>query len=93
MCSSLVANDKYNIYTTIAENTGMQTVNQYKRPVLNRTEKDKGAYFRSGIGFLLGRSPSFARVGLFAAIFFPYAQKLTLKKGFPLQSLTQPSIN
>jgi hypothetical protein len=40
----LVANDKYNIYPTIAENTGMQIVNQYKRPVLNRTEKDKAAY-------------------------------------------------
>lgn len=39
-----VANDKYNIYPTIAENSGMQIVNQYKRPVLNRTEKDKGAY-------------------------------------------------
>ncbi|HHT9124196.1 MAG TPA: DNA methyltransferase [Candidatus Brocadiia bacterium] len=39
-----VANDKYNIYPTIAENAGMQIVNQYKRPVLNRTEKDKGAY-------------------------------------------------
>jgi len=40
----LVANDKYNMYQTIAENAGMQIVNQYKRPVLNRTEKDKGAY-------------------------------------------------
>ncbi len=40
----LVANDKYNMYPTIAENTNMQIVNQYKRPVLNRTEKDKGAY-------------------------------------------------
>ncbi len=40
----LVANDKYNIYPVIAENAGMQIVNQYKRPVLNRTEKDKGAY-------------------------------------------------
>ncbi|MEW6614928.1 MAG: DNA methyltransferase [Thermodesulfobacteriota bacterium] len=40
----LVANDKYNMYPTIAENSGMQIVNQYKRPVLNRTEKDKGAY-------------------------------------------------
>ncbi len=40
----LVANDKYNIYPTIAENTGMQIVNQFKRPVLNRTEKDKSAY-------------------------------------------------
>jgi len=40
----LVANDKYNMYPTIAENAGMQIVNQYKRPVLNRTERDKCAY-------------------------------------------------
>jgi len=40
----LVANDKYNMYPTIAENAGMQIANQFKRPVLNRTEKDKGAY-------------------------------------------------
>lgn len=40
----LVANDKYNMYPTIAEKTGMQIVNQYKRPVLNRTERDKAAY-------------------------------------------------
>jgi hypothetical protein len=40
----LVANDKYNLYPTIAKNSGMQIVNQFKRPVLNRTEKDKGIY-------------------------------------------------
>ncbi len=40
----LVANDKYNMYPTIAENSGMKIVNQFKRPVLNRTEKDKTAY-------------------------------------------------
>ena len=40
----LVANDKYNIYPTIAENAEMQIVNRFKRPVLNRTEKDKTAY-------------------------------------------------
>ncbi|MBN1637685.1 MAG: site-specific DNA-methyltransferase [Ignavibacteriales bacterium] len=40
----LVANDKYKMYPIIAGNAGMQIVNQYKRPVLNRTEKDKGAY-------------------------------------------------
>lgn len=40
----LVANDKYNLYPTIAEKSGMQIVSQYKRPVLNRTEKDKSAY-------------------------------------------------
>lgn len=40
----LVANDKNNLYPQIAKMAGMQIVNQYKRPVLNRTEKDKGAY-------------------------------------------------
>lgn len=40
----LVANDKFNIYPTIVEKAGMKIVNQFKRPVLNRTEKDKGAY-------------------------------------------------
>lgn len=40
----LVANDRYNMYPTIAENAGMKIVNQFKRPVLNRTEKDKTAY-------------------------------------------------
>lgn len=40
----LVSNDKYNLYPRIAERSGMKIVNQYKRPVLNRTEKDKGAY-------------------------------------------------
>jgi DNA modification methylase len=40
----LVANDKYNLYPSIAENAGMFVVNTFKRPVLNRTEKDKTAY-------------------------------------------------
>jgi len=40
----LVANDKYNIYQSIAEKSGMKIVNQHKRPVLNRTEKNKSAY-------------------------------------------------
>ncbi|MBM3236950.1 hypothetical protein FJZ31_11720 [Candidatus Poribacteria bacterium] len=31
----------------IAEHSGMRIVNQYKRPVLNRTEKDKAAYSES----------------------------------------------
>lgn len=43
----LVANDKYNLYPTIAEKSGMKIINQYKRPVLNRTEKDKTAYSES----------------------------------------------
>ncbi len=40
----LVSNDKYNMYPTIAEKAGMKIENQYKRPVLNRTEKNKSAY-------------------------------------------------
>ena len=40
----LVANDKYNLYPTIAEKACMKIVNQFKRPVLNRTERDKSPY-------------------------------------------------
>ncbi len=40
----LVANDKYNLYPKIAELSAMKIVNKYKRPVLNRVEKDRGAY-------------------------------------------------
>ena len=40
----LVANDKNDLYKIIAEKAGMKIVNRYKRPVLNRTEKDKNAY-------------------------------------------------
>ncbi len=40
----LVANDKWNLYPQIVENAGMKIVNQYKRPVLNRTERDKNPY-------------------------------------------------
>jgi len=43
----LVANDKYNLYPLIADKAGMKIVQQFKRPVLNRTEKDKGAYSES----------------------------------------------
>lgn len=40
----IVANDKFGLYETIAENAGMVIVEQFKRPVLNRTEKDKNVY-------------------------------------------------
>ena len=39
-----MANDKYNLYPVIAETAGMKIINQYKRPVLNRVEKDRGKY-------------------------------------------------
>ncbi|WP_303678092.1 DNA methyltransferase [Dehalococcoides mccartyi] len=40
----LVANDKYDLYPEIVENSGMKIVNKHVRPVLNRTERDKNAY-------------------------------------------------
>ena len=40
----LVANDRYNIFPMIAKKAGMRIVNRYKRPVLNRTEKNRSAY-------------------------------------------------
>jgi DNA modification methylase len=40
----LVANDKYNMYQSIAQKADMKIVNQFNRPVLNRTEKNKSAY-------------------------------------------------
>ncbi|MCF7810241.1 site-specific DNA-methyltransferase [bacterium] len=40
----LVANDKYNLYPKIADLASMKIVNQYKRPVLNRVERDRSAY-------------------------------------------------
>ena len=40
----LVANDKYGLYPQIAELSYMKIVNEYKRPVLNRVEKDRSAY-------------------------------------------------
>ncbi len=40
----LVANDKHGLYPKIADIAGMKIVNQYKRPVLNRVEKDRAVY-------------------------------------------------
>ena len=37
----LVANDKFNLYPEIAQSSGMKIVNRFKRPVLNRVEKDR----------------------------------------------------
>ncbi|MEK6952535.1 MAG: DNA methyltransferase [Nanoarchaeota archaeon] len=40
----IVANDKYNLYPLIAEKGGLKIVDKFKRPVLNRTEKDRQPY-------------------------------------------------
>ena len=45
----IVANDKFNMYPTIAEIAGMSIVNRYKRPVLNRTEKNREAAYSETI--------------------------------------------
>ncbi len=45
----IVANDKFNMYPTIAEIAGMRIVNQHKRPVLNRTEKNREAAYSETI--------------------------------------------
>jgi len=40
----IVANDKYNLYPLIAEKSGLRIIEKFKRPVLNRTEKDRQPY-------------------------------------------------
>lgn len=40
----IVANDTFNLYPLIAQKAGLQIVNEFKRPVLNRTEIDKQPY-------------------------------------------------
>ena len=43
----LVANDKFGMYPLIAELSELRIHKEYKRPVLNRSEGDKGAYAES----------------------------------------------
>ena len=45
----VVANDRYNMYPTIANIAGMKIVNEYLRPVLNRTEKNREASYSETI--------------------------------------------
>jgi len=51
----LVANDKFNLYPKIAELAGMKIVNQFKRPVLNRVEKDRDTAYTETIFHLKER--------------------------------------
>ncbi len=51
----LVANDKFNLYPKIAELAGMKIVNQFKRPVLNRVEKDRDTPYAETIFHLKER--------------------------------------
>ncbi|MFH1777270.1 MAG: DNA methyltransferase [Candidatus Omnitrophota bacterium] len=45
----LVANDKFNRYPKIAELSNMKIINQFKRPVLNRVEKDRDTAYAETI--------------------------------------------
>ncbi len=45
----LVANDKWNLYQSIAQSSGMRIVNRYERPVLFRTEKNRNAPYHETI--------------------------------------------
>jgi len=45
----LVANDKYKLYPKIAELAGMKIVNEFKRPVLCRVEKDRNTPYAESI--------------------------------------------
>ena len=50
----LVANDKFNFYPDIAQLAEMKIVNQFKRPVLNRVEKDRSNAYAEIIFHLKG---------------------------------------
>ena len=52
----VVANDKFNMYPIIAEIAGMRIVNQHKRPVLNRTEKNRNMVYPEMIFHLKEKS-------------------------------------
>ena len=48
----LVANDKYDLYPKIADLSNMKIINQFKRPVLNRVEKDRESAYAESIFYL-----------------------------------------
>ncbi len=52
----LVANDKWDLYPSIAQGSGMQIVKRYERPVLFRTEKNRNTPYRETIFHLKGES-------------------------------------
>ena len=43
----LVANDRYQLYSKIADKAGLMICQEFKRPVLNRAEGNKGKYSES----------------------------------------------
>lgn len=45
----LVANDKWDLYPSIAQRSGMEIINRYERPVLFRTEKNRNSPYHETI--------------------------------------------
>lgn len=45
----IVANDKFNLYPKIAELSGLRIINEFKRPVLNRVEKNRNCAYAESI--------------------------------------------
>ena len=43
----IVANDKHNLYPEIFKNAKMKIINKFRRPVLNRTSRDRNPYSES----------------------------------------------
>jgi hypothetical protein len=43
----IVANDQHRLYPAIAERSGLRIIQEFKRPVLNRTSRDKNPYGES----------------------------------------------
>ncbi|WP_456452842.1 DNA methyltransferase [Thermococcus sp.] len=43
----VVVNDKKNLYPEIFERAGMEIIREFKRPVLNRTSRDRNPYYES----------------------------------------------
>jgi len=43
----IVANDKFSLYREIAKKSDLQIIKEYRRPVLNRTERDRQPYSES----------------------------------------------
>lgn len=43
----IVANDEYGLYPAIADRAGLKIVQEFKRPVLNRTSRDRNPYGES----------------------------------------------
>ena len=59
----LVANDKFNLYPDIALAAEMRIVNRFKRPVLNRVEKDRSNAYAETIFHLKDMSACRAQTG------------------------------